>query len=94
MARIQHNQDSKKGLFSIFEGENRVGEMSYTWAGVDKFIIDHTEVYEGHEGKGYGKQLVTEAVNYARKNDIKILPLCPYAKRVFEKSNEFKDVLF
>ena len=94
MARIQHDEDPKKGLFTIFEDDKRVGEMSYTWAGDNKFIIDHTEVFEGNEGKGYGKQLVTEAVNYARQKDVKILPLCPYAKRVFEKSTEFKDVLF
>jgi predicted GNAT family acetyltransferase len=56
-------------------------------------IIDHTDVSDALRGKGAGKQLVSAAVDYARKNNIKILPLCPFAKSVFEKVKEFQDVL-
>ena len=45
------------------------------------------------KGKNAGKQLVTAAVEYARKNKIKILPLCPFARSVFERVKEFGDVL-
>jgi uncharacterized protein len=37
---------------------------------------------------------VHTAVEYARANHIKILPLCPFAKSVFDKKGaEFADVL-
>ena len=32
-------------------------------------------------------------VEYAREKGIKIIPLCPFAKSVFDKTSEFKDVL-
>jgi predicted GNAT family acetyltransferase len=37
--------------------------------------------------------LVSAAVDYVRKNNIKIIPLCPFAKSVFDKVKEFQDVL-
>lgn len=88
------NKEGKKGLFEIFEDGQLAGEMSYTWAGNTKFIIDHTEVFSGNEGKGLGRKLVMAGVNFARDKDVKILPLCPYAKNVFDKTPEIKDVLF
>ena len=68
--------------------------MTYTWAGQNKFIIDHTEVSSNFKGLGIGKEMVYAAVNFARKNNLKILPLCPFAKAIFDKNNEIKDVLF
>ena len=37
--------------------------------------------------------MVTKAVEFAREKGIKILPLCPFAKSVFDKTPEFRDVL-
>ena len=67
--------------------------MTYVWAGANKIIIDHTEVDDSLRGQGAGKSLVMEAVNFARAEKIKILPLCPYAKSVFDKTEEIRDVL-
>lgn len=90
---ILQKDDNKKGSFYI-EIENEIlAEMTYVWAGTDKIIIDHTEVNEKLKGKGAGKQLVAKAVEFARAKNIKILPLCPFAKSVFDKVEEFRDVL-
>jgi predicted GNAT family acetyltransferase len=34
-----------------------------------------------------------EVVLFARENNIKIIPLCPFAKSVFDKTEEIRDVL-
>jgi predicted GNAT family acetyltransferase len=86
--------DGKKGVFFIEENGEIIAEMTYVWSGEDKIIIDHTEVSEKLGGKGIGKQLVHKSVEMAREKHIKILPLCPFAKRVFDKTEEYKDVLF
>lgn len=44
-----------RGKFMIFENEILAGEMTYTWAGEDKIIIDHTGVGEEYSSKGYEK---------------------------------------
>ena len=86
-------QSANKGAFFIEENGKRMGEMTFSKAGNTRIIIDHTEVSDVLKGKGAGKQLVSAAVDYARKNNIKIIPLCPFAKSVFDKVKEFQDVL-
>jgi uncharacterized protein len=89
---LQNNSDTK-GWFYIEHDGKEIAAMHYVWAGEGKLIIDHTEVSEEYEGRGLGKQLVSAAVVYARKNNVKIIPLCPFAKGVFERAQEFRDVL-
>ena len=91
---ILHEGDDKKARFFIEENGERIALLEYVFAGADKFIIEHTEVNESHEGKGLGKQLVKAAVEYARERGMKIIPLCPYANAAFVKTAEYKDVWF
>lgn len=93
MTEIKHQNNEKNGVFEIYEDGVKAGEMTYTWAGTDKFIIDHTEVNEQYGGLGLGKKLVEAAVNFAREKGIKIIPLCSFAKKTIEKTLQFQDVL-
>lgn len=90
---IERIDDGKKGFFKALVDQKEAGLMTYVWSG-PKFIIDHTEVHEAFAGQGVGKKLVLEAVSYARENHLKIMPLCPYAKSVFDKNKDLSDVLF
>lgn len=96
MVHITQEQKSgeRKGRFVLTEDGIYAGELTYTWAGDSKFIIDHTGVESAFEGKGYARQLVLKAVEFARQEGIKIIPLCPYAKAFFDKTSEVHDVLY
>lgn len=88
---IQHTDDGKKGHFQAMEGDVQAGLMTYVWAGEDKFIIDHT--VGNPEFKGVGMKLLEKAVGFAREKNLKIIPLCPFAKKMFEKKEDIRDVL-
>ena len=90
---VQLKIEGKKGFFYIEIEGKQEAMMTFVFVGEDKIIIDHTEVNPGNEGKGFGKKMVTKAVEYARENNLKIIPLCPFAKSVFDKVAEFRDVL-
>lgn len=90
---VQLKIEGKKGFFYIEIEGKQEAMMTFVFAGEDKIIIDHTEVNPRNEGKGFGKKMVTKAVEYARENNLKIIPLCPFAKSVFDKVAEFRDVL-
>lgn len=90
---IQHEESTTKGTFFIEESGKRLAFMTYSKAGPGRIIIDHTEVSDALKGKGAGRQLVATSVEYARKNNLKILPLCPFARSVFDRVKEFDDVL-
>lgn len=91
---VKQSGNEQKGRFYV-ELDNKIeAEMTYVWAGSQKIIIDHTEVSEKLKGQGAGRQLLEKAVHFARENGIKILPLCPFAKSVFDKVPDYSDVLF
>jgi predicted GNAT family acetyltransferase len=93
MNEVQLKTNDKNGAFYIEVDGKQEALMTFVFAGEDKIIIDHTEVNTGNEGKGFGKKMVVKAVEYAREKGIKIIPLCPFAKSVFDKTPEFSDVL-
>ena len=85
--------DGDTGGSYIVRIDGHDAEMTYSRAGTSRIIIDHTLVPQALRGKGAGKVLVERAVNDARKDGIKIIPLCPFAKAQFEKHPEWQDVL-
>lgn len=88
----QHNWETKGEFLAKMEGQ-KAGLMTYSWAGEDRIIIDHTEVEPAYNGKGVGKELVYKAVEFAREKNLKIIPLCPFAKAMFQKNEDIRDVL-
>jgi uncharacterized protein len=90
---VLQKDDGKKGKFYVEFDQKEVAEMTYVWAGTDRIIIDHTEVDDTMAGKGLGKQMVHKAVDFAREKGIHVIPLCPFAKKVFDKEKDLRDVL-
>ena len=91
---IIREDNNEKGAILAMDGETEAGKMTYIWSGPGRIIIDHTEVYSAYSGKGLGQKMVAAAVAFARENDIKILPLCPFARKVLESDPGIADVLF
>lgn len=91
---IKQFDNGVKGAFYIEIDNNKVAEMTYSHAEPNKIIIDHTEVSDTLKGQGVGYKLIDAAVEYMRANNLKVIPLCPFANVVFKKkSKEFFDVL-
>ena len=90
---IQIEQNESKGAVYIENEGKRLAEMTYSVASPQLVIIDHTEVDDSLRGSGIGKKLLGEIIAKARKEDFRIIPLCPFAKSVFEKDESIRDVL-
>ncbi|MFH6982761.1 GNAT family N-acetyltransferase [Marinoscillum luteum] len=90
---VKQEETGHKGSFYVEQEGLRLAEMTYSWAGNDRIIIDHTEVSDKLRGMGVGLQLVEQAVAFAREKGISIIPLCPFARSVFNKKTDLKDVL-
>lgn len=89
---ISQKESESKGSFYIEEDGKTLAEMTYSKAGPERIIIDHTEVDDTVRGKGLGLQLVIHAVDYVREKGIKMLPLCPFTKATLLRHPEWKDV--
>ncbi|HVJ22774.1 MAG TPA: GNAT family N-acetyltransferase, partial [Burkholderiales bacterium] len=89
---IQHEHSGHKGAFFLERDGERLAQMTYTVAG-SRVIIDHTDVDDRLRGTGTGRKLVEAAVEWARKEKAQLMPLCPFAKSVFDKTPAYTDVL-
>ncbi|WP_214848368.1 GNAT family N-acetyltransferase [Exiguobacterium sp. s138] len=69
-----------------------VGEITYSDTKGGKWIIDHTYVDPNHRNQQIDEQLVKAVVEWAREENVKLLPLCPFAKREFEQTPDYADV--
>ncbi|WP_276504757.1 GNAT family N-acetyltransferase [Terrimonas pollutisoli] len=93
MEEIQLKLNEKKhGGFYIVDGDEQLGEMEISVAG-DKLTVYHTEVSPELEGKGFAKKLLATMVDYARKQALKVVPLCPYVNAQFKRHpDEYADI--
>lgn len=79
--------------FDAYLEGKRVGEMTWSNAGEGIIIIDHTYVHPDYRGKNIAESLVAAGVDYAREVNKKVMPLCPFATREFQRKPEYQDVL-
>lgn len=85
-----------KGMKSFYVGdseENPLAEMEFIISDENVITIEHTYVSDELNGQGVGKRLLKEVVDWARKENKKIVPVCPYAKAQMEKNEEYHDIL-
>lgn len=88
--QIQHEE----GRFFIANDGKDLAEITFRKdEDTKELLIDHTRVSEELRGQGTGEVLVKAVVEKARTEDYKIVPICSYAVRQFEKHPEYKDVL-
>ena len=90
---IQQRDTRTTGDFTFSENGVEKGKLNYSWVGIDKLVINHTGVYPEFEHHGVGQALVEAVVDFARKKDIKIIPVCSFARSLFRENNDWKDVL-
>ena len=84
--------DSENKRFAAFDGNTEVGEVTYVETGKDILIIDHTFVEDDYGGKGIAFSLVKHVIDLAQEQNKKIIPLCPYARKVFNTHDEFSEL--
>ena len=58
-----------------------------------RFIVDHTGVESYFGGKGYGRLLIGAGVDFARREGLKIVPVCSFVRKSFERDASLADVM-
>ena len=78
---------------AAYDGEKNIGECTYVEEdGV--WTLNHTAVDQAYGGQGIARKLLTCLVEEARKRSVKIIPVCSYVAREFEKHPDlYGDVL-
>lgn len=72
--------------------DKEAGEVTYSKTGKSILTIDHTEVANEHRGQGLAAELVRQVVAKAKNEDLKVNPVCPFAKKEFDEKEEYREV--
>ena len=58
-----------------------------------RIVFTHTEVPPGHQGQGIGTALVRAGLAFARKQGLKVSPVCPFFAEYIRDHAEEQDLL-
>jgi uncharacterized protein len=79
--------DPAESRYEIHVDERLAGFVAYRLTARD-IALTHTEVAPELEGRGLARQLVTEALDDARRRGLAVLPFCPYVRNVIARNAE------
>ncbi len=91
---IEHIKEENGGEFVIDQNNEKAASLFYTLFASGRLVINHTEVSRDLQGSGAAGQLIDVVADYARTRQLKIVPICPFAKKYMTaKRNKYADVL-
>lgn len=59
----------------------------------DRIVLEHTEVPPPIERHGIAAKLTRTALDFARANHLRVVPLCPYVSSFLRRHREYYDLL-
>lgn len=89
----KRNIQARVGGFFIEEQGKKAAEITYSTQGNGVISIDHTYITPSLRGQGIGEELVRKVIEYARGQNLRIIPACSYAGHYFDRNIEDRDLL-
>lgn len=86
---VIHNAAAKRFEVTV---DGKVAFSKYLLVG-EKFIVEHTEVPVELENKGLASRIVRTALDYARAQNLRVMPLCPFTAAFIHRHPEYQDLV-
>lgn len=71
-----------------YDDDKKAGYCQYEEKIDSTWVITHTVVDENYQGEGLAGKLLDEVCDQARKENVKIIPICSYAVKKFDHEPE------
>ena len=84
-----HNAAAKRFEVTV---DGKAAFSKYLLVG-EKFIVEHTEVPVELENKGLASRIVRTALDYARAQNYRVMPLCPFTAAFIHRHPEYQDLV-
>lgn len=90
---MEYQIKEEKEKFILMEKEKEVGFLKFSQDKENDYVIESIYVHEEYRGSGCAKQIFNAFLEKAKKENKKIIPICSYAQKQFEKREEIKELL-
>lgn len=82
----------ERGEYTITVDGVAAGELTWTDVG-DRRVLEHTGVRDSFEGQGLAGKVVRQALDDARSQGLRVVPLCPYVARYIDRHPDDADLV-
>ena len=87
---IKQNEAARRFELKVDEHMARV---DYVMLGPSQIIFTHTIVPFSLKGQGIATALAKHVLDYARENNLKVIPQCPFIRSYIERHPEYQDLV-
>jgi uncharacterized protein len=91
--KIQHQTEEGKGRFVVSVEGKEAGYIKYEIMPNRNLKANGTLVYDEFRDQHLGKPLFDTLLQFAKDQDVKIFPTCPYVVAMFQKHPELNEYL-
>jgi len=86
---VKHDKENERFVAEV------KGDKAYLSYSISDNEINFYRTFTPPEsrGKGIAKIVVEYAFNYAKENNLKVIPTCSYVKAFVERNDNYKDLL-
>jgi predicted GNAT family acetyltransferase len=88
---VRHDTDQRR---FVVEQDGQIAELTYR-GGTEgsPIVFTHTGVPSALEGRGIGSALAKAGLEYARANDLEVVPLCSFIRSYIERKPEYQPLV-
>jgi predicted GNAT family acetyltransferase len=79
------------GRFEIDEG-SQLASLRYSERNRKLYLI-HTEVPEALQGRSYASTLARTALEYAKREHLRVVPVCPFVRAYLRRHPEYASLV-
>ncbi|HEY9514129.1 MAG TPA: GNAT family N-acetyltransferase [Gemmatimonadaceae bacterium] len=90
-APIQVTNNTSAGQFEILE-DGKLATLAYSERDGKLYLI-HTEVPRELGGRGYASALARTALDFARQNQLTVVPYCPFVRAYLKRHPEYASLV-
>jgi len=93
LENIKIRHDTKREVFDIVHKNGNKSYLDYEQ--LDDNMLDYKMTYvpEEYRNAGVAGSLVEHALEYARDNNYKVKPSCPFVQDYINRNKQFKDIV-
>ena len=73
--------------------EGHMARINYVMQGPTSIIFTHTVVPNALKGQGIASTMARHVLDYARENNLNVIPQCPFVRAYIERHPEYKDLV-
>lgn len=89
---IEREDDGRRGRYVIRLPDGSEAEMTYWRRDPQTIVADHTGTPRQYRGKGLALKLVLRAIDDARHDGTRIVPMCSYVVAQFRRHPDWGDL--